>query len=523
VNIDQPRRRRKFIANDWEGRQYPASQEAALTLLQTQAQVLRAMPADEFPARFRYFAEWIMGIGEQILLPDSIREGLVFAARGREGSRDLLLEVGLKPQAPMMNGHHPEVEPPSAPTTTQGKAQVAKRDLFGAFWEGEGSSAPVPALIKGLLPRDGVCVLGGQSGAGKSYLAVHLAICLATAAPFFGYRTRHKSAILYAAAEGAATIQPRINAAKKLANIDQRLPIKIFTRLRFPGAAEKPEKEGQLTPLEQYIGALKVEVADLRERSGEDHVTMIVDTTMAAFEIRDENSSGEIAAICHSARRLAEECGALVILVHHFGKDPSRGLRGSSAWRDNIDHGFFLLAERSEATNEVKDRNLNFLKNRVGNEGPIAGFKLENVPMGIDEDGEPWSEAGVRMADYVVISAKTAPKKKERDRVFDEAFAWAIKGAKPRPVGGDGPNMVMVELSKVREQFSSRYATGEDGELRQKTAIRKAFSDAMKVVRKDPKYAFDRLGSAEFVFRTDQATVSAFEMASLTRHDEENQ
>lgn len=503
VSIAPGARRRKFVPNEWLGIPAPASIEAADPILREFGKSLRDHP-ETFEKRARDFYDWAIEIPDHIILRSDIRSILVYGANKDPDRLALVDDLFPRPARAQLNGaHHPAAS--SAPTT-------AAPNRFGAFYEGEGDSAPVPSIIKGLLPRDGVCVLGGQSGAGKSYLAVHLAICLATGAPFFGYRTRHKSAILYAAAEGGATIQPRINAAKKLAGITERLPIKIFTRLRFPGADEKPREEGKLPPLEEYIGALKIEIAELRERTGIEHVTMQIDTTMAAFEIRDENSAAEIAGICHRARRIAEECGALVILVHHFGKDATRGLRGSSAWRDNVDHGFFLLADRDEATNEVKKRNLNFLKNRVGKEGPIAGFKLETMNMGVDEDGEPWEEAAVAQVDYEVIAPAAAKqKKKPRDVAFDQAFAWAIANGEPKRVRGDGPLMRMVRVALVKDQFSISYGTGEDGKERREPTVRKGFSLALQTVRKDPKYAFHTIGGTEWVYRTDQDAVNAFE------------
>src|SRR5262249_33876528 len=45
-------------------------------------------------------------------------------------------------------------------------------------WLGEKLIAAPPALIKGVLPQTGVAIIGGQSGTGKTFHAIHLATCL---------------------------------------------------------------------------------------------------------------------------------------------------------------------------------------------------------------------------------------------------------------------------------------------------------------------------------------------------------
>ena len=53
--------------------------------------------------------------------------------------------------------------------------------LDGVVFDGEAPSEPPRELVKGLLPADGVAFIGGQSGAGKTFIAVDLAVALASA------------------------------------------------------------------------------------------------------------------------------------------------------------------------------------------------------------------------------------------------------------------------------------------------------------------------------------------------------
>ena len=81
-------------------------------------------------------------------------------------------------------------------------------------------------LFEGLLPRKGLVTLLGESGTGKTLLALRLAACLSThnavaqfkegsyALPFVHAITLLKGSTLYVAGEGVLKIGDRIHAAK---------------------------------------------------------------------------------------------------------------------------------------------------------------------------------------------------------------------------------------------------------------------------------------------------------------------
>lgn len=72
---------------------------------------------------------------------------------------------------------------PPPPTPIDGTTGIDVRlpdDLSDVTFDGDEPSTPPRELIKGLLPAEGIAFLGGQSGAGKTYMAIRLAIALAT-------------------------------------------------------------------------------------------------------------------------------------------------------------------------------------------------------------------------------------------------------------------------------------------------------------------------------------------------------
>lgn len=352
---------------------------------------------------------------------------------------------------------------------------------FGAFDDGDGGYMPTPAIIKKVLPRDGFVIIGGQSRAGKTYMAINLAVCLATGRPFLGYKLKHKSAVIYGAAEGSGTIQPRLNAAKKHMGIDARLPIRVLRKMLFP----TDEKE-----FFHYVCELQREIETHRHKTGLDHVTLFIDTAAAGFPMNDENSAAEISRLCTACRNIAVYCRVLVILVHHYGKDQTKGLRGSSAWTANADHVFGVLAERDPLTGESGARNIIMDKNRLqgGWEGPLTGFTLESVPMGKDEDGEDWSEAALVPSDFTRPERAAPAERRGRPSAGAQAFGEAFNECaidannegRKRHVFGDGPVVPAVMLDRVKSEFRRRYAPDGDDTAEKKEALKKAWQRAKK-------------------------------------------
>ena len=71
----------------------------------------------------------------------------------------------------------------------QGKDRLAK-----FVFSGDEPPAPQTMLIDGVMPLQGLPFIGGQSSAGKTFIAVMLACCAATGKPFMGREVKSASA-----------------------------------------------------------------------------------------------------------------------------------------------------------------------------------------------------------------------------------------------------------------------------------------------------------------------------------------
>src|SRR5262249_55468786 len=91
-----------------------------------------------------------------------------------------------------------------------GEGEDAEKSLRpGVICDGGAAVAPRPKLIDGLLSTTGLVFLGGQGSAGKTFIAVAMAVALATGEAFFGRAVNEKVGTLIIAAEGREDMQAR--------------------------------------------------------------------------------------------------------------------------------------------------------------------------------------------------------------------------------------------------------------------------------------------------------------------------
>ena len=236
-----------------------------------------------------------------------------------------------------------------------------------------------PQLVKKLLLAGSLFVVFGESSSGKTFWILDLALAIAAGRPWRGRATR-KGLVVYVAGEGAASVRARV-AAFRQANpeIGAGLPFAII-----PQAVDLLD-DGAVQRLIETIRAAETEC-------GEKCVLLVVDTFARAIPGADENSSQDVGQAVASADLIRTETGIAVGFVHHSGKDPAKGARGSSALRAACDTEILIEGQSGQRTaTATKQRDLEA--------GEPMPFELEAVPLGTDEDGEPISSCVVKHLD----------------------------------------------------------------------------------------------------------------------------
>jgi hypothetical protein len=64
---------------------------------------------------------------------------------------------------------------------------------------------------------------------------------------------------------------------------------------------------------------------------------VIIDTLNMACPNIEENSASEMSGVIRKAKLIAEQLNSTVLIIHHSGKDESRGMRGSSSLKASMD------------------------------------------------------------------------------------------------------------------------------------------------------------------------------------------
>jgi AAA domain len=311
-------------------------------------------------------------------------------------------------------------------------------------FDGDQLPAPRKMLIPDVMPAEGIAFIGGQSGAGKTFIAILMSVCLASGKSFFGRQVKERVGAVIVAAEGKGMVPARIAAAKRELGIEEPLPIAWLRTLPNFG---KPKG------VEEFIGELRAAAEKMRR---EHHVRLgivLVDTVSANFEIKKEEDNAEAAEVCRILRRIADPMGAVAAPVHHYGKNIEAGLRGASAWRANADFVLSVLADINPVTGEVSNRSLAASKDREGAQGPLTRFSLKFVRLGQDDDGKDWGTMVAVPEEGTVSVSK--PGWPEKLNVFRQALQVALldHGKEQRPFGADGPLVRAVDVRMVREEF----------------------------------------------------------------------
>lgn len=220
---------------------------------------------------------------------------------------------------------------------------------------------PLKWHVKGVIPMSELIVMYGPPGSGKSFCAFDLASHIANGQPWRGRRVR-QGKVIYIAAEGEAGFTLRVRAWQKHWGLS--LDDMLFV-VRAPSLLSSEDLAQLCTSIEKSGGA--------------DFV--VVDTLARTMAGGDENTSEDMGSAISGCKYLTRRLGATVMLVHHSGKDVTKGARGHSSLKGAAD-------TELEVAREEVGRCLTVGKQKDGEDGVQFWFDLKKVELGNDADGD---------------------------------------------------------------------------------------------------------------------------------------
>ena len=247
-------------------------------------------------------------------------------------------------------------------------------------------------IVKGLIPNASLGVIYGASGSGKSFFVLDLMAAVARAVAWRDLKVKG-ARVCWIAAEGQEDMRKRVQAYCQHQGI---LP----TDLPMDFIDQAPN----------FMEAADIKAVIKQMRLKGQHDVVVVDTLAQVMAGGNENSGEDMGKVLAYCREITRLTGAMVILIHHSGKDESRGARGWSGLRAAADFEFEII--RAD-----EDRVATVTKMKGGADGDEYGFRLQTIVVGKDDDEDDETTCVITSTDStrasvaVVAGPKGANKK----------------------------------------------------------------------------------------------------------------
>jgi hypothetical protein len=224
-------------------------------------------------------------------------------------------------------------------------------------------------LVPGWLTLDSLLAVYAGPGVGKSFYALSMALEIARGGSWLG-TPLEASPVLYVAGERATELRDR---AEAWCAYHSRMIPENFEILDSP---HPPQLTAQSN------------IEALCEKIKECGAKFVVLDTYARMTLGiDESSSRDAGPILQALDEIRRATnGGTVLVIHHTGKDVTKGLRGSSAFLGAVDIGITLTGDGTALKASVDKSNAGAI--------PIPEwYKLETVQLETLQQNEPRSSA----------------------------------------------------------------------------------------------------------------------------------
>lgn len=281
-------------------------------------------------------------------------------------------------------------------------------------------------VVPGVLPDRGIAAIYGDPSSGKTFLAIDLASRISLGlGPWFNREVEARH-VIYVALEGGRGIKKRLDAWDKANGTTST----VQTILQPFSLLKDGDVEGMCNSIASNCAKGAV---------------VFIDTLAQASPGADENTSTDMGKVLAASQRIAAEIEGLVILIHHSGKDTSRGLRGHSSLNGAMDA--VIGVSRNKATGI---RTWQVTKMKDADDGATGLFELNVEQLGLDHKGEIITSCSVKNVTGF-FSNKPAPKVKLGRN--QEAVLSAIKS-----VGAAGDSWTEGELMEIAKGALTKVA-----------------------------------------------------------------
>jgi archaellum biogenesis ATPase FlaH len=304
--------------------------------------------------------------------------------------------------------------------------------------------APMEWVIKGWIPKQGIAMMYGESGVGKSFIALDMACSIASGKLWQNIKTS-QGTVVYLAGEGNYGIRQRIASwciKNDVENLDNLLISNKPLDLDAPGSAIK------------VIEAIK-ELSD-------GHINILYVDTLNNHMSGDENSARDTRTMINNCKIIGAALGCTVVFVHHTGlNDASKGrARGSSAWKGSLDSSVLI----SKSGGDVIKISCEKMKDSQEPEAIFGTLAYVNLGW-TDEDGDEIKGAAFQLEHNHVEPVKHEPKANTDMKILTKA--WFATGAE---LSADGNPI--INRSALGDYLEREGVYGSSGSLRNQLSVK---------------------------------------------------
>src|SRR2546426_849430 len=207
------------------------------------------------------------------------------------------------------------------------------------------AAAQTPWLVEGLWSDQAVGILGGEPKCCKSFLALDMAVCVASGAACLRHFPVHRpgSVLLFPAEDSLTVVRQRLQGICAAAGVGfPSLSVDVITApaLRLDTAADRQRLANTVQALQPRL--------------------LILDPLIRLHRV-DENDASQIAGLLSFLRELQRQFQLAVLVVHHARKDsnssrPGQALRGSSELHGWGDSNLYMRRRRNQLTLSTEHR-----------------------------------------------------------------------------------------------------------------------------------------------------------------------
>jgi len=263
---------------------------------------------------------------------------------------------------------------------------------FGAktFSDLGGPAKAYDWTVKGLIPRNDHVLIMGPSQSGKTFKVLDMAMRVVLGKPVDGRKVQQLGGV-YLSYEGQNGFENRIRAYAKHNNLSGDDLRHFAWWTRPPGLFATDDHT-----VKSLAEEIKFVTAQWKHRLG----FVVIDTHNSATRGSSEIKSDDISKILTNYDALSEAVGAPLWIIGHSNKDGRH--RGNEQIYNRIDttiHIARVTEGRGESERDKYDqhydkprviRRLTIDKQRDGADHLSVDFCLQEVELGVDEDGDPF-------------------------------------------------------------------------------------------------------------------------------------